>query len=66
MAEGAPLLREYTSKAYRGFESLRLRQRSPVYSCYMVYVLYWRPVPDTWVTYYTEDVGYTLRNSASA
>ena len=26
MAEGAPLLREYTSKGYRGFESLRLRQ----------------------------------------
>ena len=25
MAEGAPLLREYTSKAYRGFESLPLR-----------------------------------------
>ena len=26
MAEGAPLLREYTLKAYRGFESLLLRQ----------------------------------------
>ena len=25
MAEGAPLLREYTLKAYRGFESLSLR-----------------------------------------
>ena len=28
MAEGAPLLREYTLKAYRGFESLLLRQNS--------------------------------------
>ncbi len=28
MAEGAPLLREYVPKAHRGFESLRLRQRS--------------------------------------
>ena len=26
MAEGAPLLREYSPKANRGFESLRLRQ----------------------------------------
>ena len=26
MAEGAPLLREYGSKAHRGFESLSLRQ----------------------------------------
>ena len=26
VAEGAPLLREYTLKAYRGFESLLLRQ----------------------------------------
>ena len=26
MAEGAPLLREYTLIAYRGFESLLLRQ----------------------------------------
>ena len=26
VVEGAPLLREYTSKGYRGFESLRLRQ----------------------------------------
>ncbi len=26
MAEGAPLLREYTLIAYRGFESLSLRQ----------------------------------------
>ncbi len=25
VVEGAPLLREYTSKGYRGFESLRLR-----------------------------------------
>ena len=31
MAEGAPLLREYVPKAHRGFESLRLRQSSPIY-----------------------------------
>ena len=29
MVEGAPLLREYTSKAYRGFESLPLRHFRP-------------------------------------
>ena len=30
MAEGAPLLREYTVTPYRGFESLPLRWRRPV------------------------------------
>ena len=29
VAEGAPLLREYTLIAYRGFESLSLRQITP-------------------------------------
>jgi hypothetical protein len=28
VVEGAPLLREYTSKAYRGFESLPLRHKA--------------------------------------
>ncbi len=33
MAEGAPLLRAYTLIAYRGFESLLLRQVSTESSC---------------------------------
>ena len=30
MVEGAPLLREYTSKGYRGFESHPLRHSPPI------------------------------------
>ena len=32
VVEGAPLLREYTSKGYRGFESLRLRHYFIIYA----------------------------------
>ena len=34
-AEGAPLLREYGSKAHRGFESLPLRQIQSISSCFI-------------------------------
>ena len=44
MVEGAPLLREYTSKAYRGFESHPLRH-DPCFHCI---IWLFSPLAITW------------------
>jgi hypothetical protein len=69
VVEGAPLLREYTSKGYRGFESHPLRQtfknyRPPPTGTHRKTCLYWRIVEAGLLTLITARDGDFTSSSA--
>ena len=58
MAEGAPLLREYMPKAYRGFESHRLRQWPRKYAPLGAFCFLPTNLPADWIARLLVSVPY--------